>query len=147
MRLFIDTNIFVEYFEKRLQFECVRKLFDMLEDGIHIGYISAGSFYTLAYIVDQGFKRKGLNKPERVGFVRSVLLHVLDLVTVIDIGNEELRKGINNMAFTDLEDSFQHQVSLSGRCDAIITLNDKDFKGVKETSIKVYTPLQFLNEE
>lgn len=62
MKLFIDTNIFVEYFEKRQQFESVRILFNTLEDGVHTGYISTGSFYTLAYIIDQGFKRKGYNK-------------------------------------------------------------------------------------
>lgn len=80
MKLLIDTNIFIEYFEKRQHFESVRMLFNALEDGIHTGYISTGSFYTLAYIVDQGFKRKGYNKPERLDFVRSVLLGVLDLV-------------------------------------------------------------------
>ena len=72
MKLFIDTNIFIEYFEKRLQFDSVRLLFNALEDGIHMGYISVGSFYTIAYIVDQGFKKKGLNKLERVDLVRSV---------------------------------------------------------------------------
>ena len=52
MKLFIDTNIFVEYFEQRLQCESVKKLLNTLEDGIHTGYISTGSFYTLAYIID-----------------------------------------------------------------------------------------------
>ncbi len=28
MKLFIDTNIFIEYFEKRQQFDSVRKLFN-----------------------------------------------------------------------------------------------------------------------
>ena len=32
MKLFIDTNIFIEYFECRLQFESVRKIFNALED-------------------------------------------------------------------------------------------------------------------
>lgn len=54
MKLFIDTNIFIEYFECRLQFESVRKIFNALEDKRHVGFISIGSFYTIAYIVDQG---------------------------------------------------------------------------------------------
>lgn len=145
MKLFIDTNIFVEYFEKRTQFESVRTLFDMLENEVHVGYISVGSFYTIAYIVDQGFKRKGLQKPERLNIVRSVLLEVLDLVRVMDISNEELLNGVNDLSFTDLEDSFQYQVSLSGNCDFIITINIKDFKGV-DGSIKVCTPQQFVEE-
>lgn len=87
MKLFIDTNIFVEYFEQRSEFASVQVLFNALEDKVHTGYISVGSFYTLAYIVDQGFKRKGYNKNERLKFVRSVLLSILDLVTVINIDN------------------------------------------------------------
>ena len=58
MKLFIDTNIFIEYFERRLQFDSVRLLFNALEDRIHTGYISVGSFYTIAYIVDRDSKKK-----------------------------------------------------------------------------------------
>lgn len=144
MKLFIDTNIFVEYFEKRTEFDSVQTLFNTLEDGIHSGYISVGSFYTLAYIADQGFKRKGYDKTERLELVRSVLLGVLNLVEVVGINNEELREGVCDDSFTDLEDSFQHQVALLGECDAIITLNVKDFKGVNLQRIRVFTPKQFM---
>lgn len=146
MKLFIDTNIFVEYFEQRSEFASVQVLFNALEDKVHTGYISVGSFYTLAYIVDQGFKRKGYNKNERLKFVRSVLLSILDLVTVINIDNEYLRKGVMDETFTDLEDSFQYQVSILGKCDAIITLNVKDFKGISSYDNIVFTPNQFVNQ-
>ncbi|MBQ8593327.1 MAG: PIN domain-containing protein [Bacteroidaceae bacterium] len=143
MRLFIDTNIFVEYFEMRAEFDSVKILFNALEEGIHCGYISVGSFYTLAYIADQGFKRKGYDKNTRLKLVRQVLLEVLNLVTVIEVNNEELRKGICDESFTDLEDSFQHRTALYGKCEAIVTLNVKDFKGVDIRQINVYTPKQF----
>ena len=146
MKLFIDTNIFIEYFEKRLQFNSVRLLFNSLEDGIHTGYISIGSFYTIAYIVDQGFKRKGLNRLERVDLVRSVLLRILDFTTVTGINSESLRNSINNQQFTDLEDSFQYQAALDGGCDMLITLNIRDFKGGDTSLIKVLTPQQFVEE-
>ena len=146
MKVFIDTNIFIEYFEKRLQFDSVRLLFNALEDGIHTGYISVGSFYTIAYIVDQGFKKKGLNKLERVDLVRSVLLQILDFTTVIDLDNEVLRNSVDNLSFTDLEDSFQYQAALNGDCEMLITINTKDFKGADSSFIKVVTPQQFVEE-
>ena len=146
MKLFIDTNIFIEYFEKRSQFESVRLLFNALEDGTHIGYISTGSFYTLAYIIDQGFKRKGLNKLERVDFVRSVLMSVLELVSVIELTDEVLRIGVNDNLFTDLEDSFQYQAFLIGDCEILVTLNAKDFKGADSNRIGIITPQQFVKE-
>ena len=37
MRLFIDTNIFVEYFERRAEFDSVQMLFNALEEGVHYG--------------------------------------------------------------------------------------------------------------
>ena len=111
-----------------------------------MGYISIGSFYTMAYIVDQGFKRKGLNRIERVDLVRSVLLRVLDFITVIGINDESLRDSVNNQHFTDLEDSFQYQAAMDGGCDMFITLNIKDFKGVDSSLIKVLTPQQFVEE-
>ena len=146
MKVFVDTNIFIEYFEKRLQFDSVRLLFNALEDGIHTGYISVGSFYTIAYIVDQGFKKKGLNKLERVDLVRSVLLQILDFTTVIDLDNEVLRNSVDNLSFTDLEDSFQYQAALNGDCEMLITINTKDFKGADSSFIKVVTPQQFVEE-
>lgn len=39
MKLFIDTNIFVEYFEQRSEFASVQVLFNALEDKVHTGYI------------------------------------------------------------------------------------------------------------
>lgn len=146
MKLFVDTNIFIEYFEKRLQFDSVRLLFNALEDGIHTGYISVGSFYTIAYIVDQGFKRKGLNKSERIDLVRSVLLQILNLTTVVELNNETLRNSLNNLSFTDLEDGFQYQAALNGECDMLVTLNTKDFKGANPSLIKVVTPQQFVEK-
>lgn len=145
MKLFIDTNIFVEYFERRAEFDSVRILFNTLEEGGHDGYISVGSFYTLAYIAEQGFKRKGYDKNARLSLVRQVLLEILNLVTVIEINNEELRRGICDESFTDLEDSFQHRTALCGECEAIVTLNVKDFKGVDNHQINVYTPKQFID--
>ena len=144
--IFIDTNIFIEYFESRIQFESVRKIFNALEDERHIGFISVGSFYTIAYIVDQGFKRKGLNKSERIDLVRSVLLKVLDLTEVIGANNENLRKGIVDIQFSDLEDSLQYQTALMEGCDIFITLNIKDFKGAEPNLIRVLTPQQFVEE-
>ena len=42
-KIILDANIFIEYFEERQHFESVRLLFNVLEDGMHTGYISIGS--------------------------------------------------------------------------------------------------------
>ena len=146
IRLFIDTNVFVEYFEKRRQFESVKLLFNRLEEGIYEGYISGGSFYTIAYIVDRGFRKKGIHGQERLDCVRLVMKEILDLVKVINIDNEKLLEGVNDITFSDMEDSFQYQTALYGDCEYIITLNTKDFCA-SNRQLKVYMPQQFVEEK
>ena len=78
--------------------------------------------------------------------MRSVLLKVLDLTEVIGANNENLRKGIVDIQFSDLEDSLQYQTALMEGCDIFITLNIKDFKGAEPNLIRVLTPQQFVEE-
>ena len=140
-KLFIDTNVFVEYYEKRAQFESVRTLFNMLEDGACYGVISIGSFYTLSYILDHELRRKDCRDPERTKIVRAVLHHTLELVDVAASNRETLLRGVSDTSFRDIEDSFQHQAALSSECDFIITLNAKDFSSSK---VRVMSPVEFV---
>ena len=55
MKVFLDTNIFLEYFERRKQYQAVGRLFDAIEDGRLKAVVSAGCVYTLAYLVLMGF--------------------------------------------------------------------------------------------
>lgn len=66
MKVFLDINVFIEYIEKRLQFDAVRQIFNLLEDGKLTGIVSSGSLYTIAYIIEQGLKRKGIYNPEKL---------------------------------------------------------------------------------
>lgn len=51
MKIFLDTNIFVEYFEKRREYESVSLLLNAIEDGKIKAMVSVGCVYTLAYLV------------------------------------------------------------------------------------------------
>ncbi|MBP5536483.1 MAG: PIN domain-containing protein [Bacteroidales bacterium] len=55
MKVFLDTNIFLEYFGRRKQYQAVGRLFDAIEDGRLKAVVSAGCVYTLAYLVRMGF--------------------------------------------------------------------------------------------
>lgn len=113
MKVFLDTNVFIEYIEKRLQFDAVRQIFNLLEDGKLTGIVSSGSLYTIAYIIEQGLKRKGIYNPEKLERTREGMNLVLDLVEVAVMGKNAFRNGINNSSFHDLEDSFQYQCALT----------------------------------
>ncbi len=146
MKVFLDTNVFIEYIEKRLQFDAVRQIFNLLEDGKLTGIVSSGSLYTIAYIIEQGLKRKGIYNPEKLERTREGMNLVLDLVEVAVMGKNAFRNGINNSSFHDLEDSFQYQCALTAQCDVFITINIRDFRDVDFAYMNIMTPQEFVDK-
>ena len=51
MKVFLDTNIFIEYTTCRKQFRWVRDVFDAIEDEIISAVASVGGMYTNAYLL------------------------------------------------------------------------------------------------
>jgi predicted nucleic acid-binding protein len=64
MRLFLDTNIIIEYIERRSQYGSVRTILDAIHKGVHEGLVSQGSIYTLAYLTERALKASGVHRPE-----------------------------------------------------------------------------------
>lgn len=50
MKLFLDTNIFVEFMARRQQYAPVCQIIDAISNGEHTACISLGSAYTLTYL-------------------------------------------------------------------------------------------------
>ena len=50
MKLFLDTNILLEYFCNRAQARVVEKILQYIEEKKMEGYISVGSFYTIIQV-------------------------------------------------------------------------------------------------
>ena len=87
MKVFLDTNIFLEYFERRRQYEAVSQLLSAVEDGQFKAVVSAGCIYTLAYLVRSELKRQGIHRPEQTLRVRQTLDIILSMVTVAGISH------------------------------------------------------------
>lgn len=144
MRVFLDTNVFIEYFAKRTQFAFVRQILSAIEDGEVTGVLSAGSFYTIAYAMEMELKRAGIHNPEKLQRNRVYLNRVLDLVQIANAGDEDYRLAVNDEGFKDLEDSFQYRNALAADCDVLITINVRDFRGA--TKIKVLSPDEYVKQ-
>ena len=123
MKVFLDTNVFLEYFECRRQYQAVSQLLNAIEDGKLKAVVSVGCVYTLAYLIRVELKRQGIFRPEQTERLRSTLNTILSLVTVVGISHQRVSVGINDMAFDDVEDSFQYQCALQHKCDSLITIN------------------------
>lgn len=143
MRVFLDTNVLLEYLCERPKASLVNDLLDMLEDNNSNLFISSSSYCTIAYYVDIMLKRMGIHKPEKTQKTREILNVVLDVVKIAETNHDRTLKATNDLSFSDFEDSMQYQCALNNNCDAIITFNQKDFKNVDRLSIQVLSPEEF----
>jgi predicted nucleic acid-binding protein len=137
MKVLLDTNIFLEYFQRRGQYQAVSQLFSAIENGSLDAVITTGSVYTLAYLIRVELKRMDIHRPEQTERLRQTLNTVLSLATVIDMNHKHIVLGVNDTTFDDVEDSFQHQCAVQNHCDAIVSINIRDFAGSR---LPVLTP-------
>lgn len=140
-KVLLDTNIFIEYFAKRSQYTYVKQIFNAIEDGVVQAVMSAGSFYTIAYVMEMELKRMGIHNPEKLKRNREYLHRVLDLASLATLNDQSCRKAVNDELFNDIEDSLQYRCAIENDCEAIVSINLKDFGGAK--AVNVLSPMEF----
>ncbi|MDR2166452.1 MAG: PIN domain-containing protein [Clostridiales bacterium] len=133
MALLIDTNIVVDWIQKRESFHeaaaAVVKL--CLEEKVQ-GFLTCHTILNLFYI---------LRKERSVAERREILLMLCNDFNIIGIDNKMLVKALCSDDFRDLEDDLQIQCAIEEGLDYIIT-RDKDFKNSK---VRAILPEDFLN--
>ena len=146
MRLFLDTNIFPEFIDRRAQYNEVCLLIDAIHDGHFDACISTGCMYTLAFLFERSLKRLDVHRPELTKRLRGYLAEVLDMATVVDLPHAGVEQAVYNEAFSDIEDSFQYQCALENDCDVLITINIDDYKNADQSRMKILTPSAFVEK-
>ena len=146
MRVFLDTNVFLEYFEQRRECQAVGKLLSAVEDGKLKAIVSVGCVYTLAYLIRMELKRKDIHRPEQTLRLRTMLNTVMSMVTVGGLNQSRIVKGLNDVAFDDVEDSFQYQCGLQAKCDALITINLRDYNNADTSKMEILSPTEFVEK-
>jgi predicted nucleic acid-binding protein len=146
MRLFLDTNIFPEFINRRAQYESVCHLIDAIVEGKHSACISTGCIYTLSFLFERSLKAQGIHKPEQTARLRSYLTEVLHVAELVDLSHYAAEQAINDEHFSDIEDSFQYQCALENGCDVFVTINVDDFKNADQLQIEILTPAAFVEK-
>lgn len=133
MRIFIDTNILLDYICHRDPFyEDAKSLIKLCMEGDESGVIAAHSICNIDYIAQKLYSMEE----------RRVILHNLcTFLYVESVDKEKLISAIENMNFADLEDGIQYECAVSQETEYIITRNKKDFLN---SSIPVLTAQEFL---
>lgn len=145
MKIFLDTNVVMDYLASRGDVESVNSIFKEIEDRIHIAFISIGSFYTITYLTEIFLKNKGFEKAERIQRLRDTLESLLGYINVVGHTKAQLLEGVRDFGFQDIEDSYQYQAALAADCECLITSNIKDFRDLDDPLIDIVTPIEFCN--
>ena len=145
MRVFLDTNVILEFFIEREDVRTAAQLFNRLKDEKAEMYMSVGSFYTMLFLIDKYLRKElGLTGEVRIATLRSLAVKIVKAISVVEHDSESLLRGVEDMQFKDIEDSCQYQAAVAAGCDFIITYNVKDYP---HTLLPVFSPSDFLHHE
>lgn len=135
MRVFLDTNVVLENLCDRRLAADAQAVFEAIDGGDIDGYINSGSFSNITYIAELQLKKSGMGKADRIATLRLILHEKLDRMTIVPQANSDLRMGVDDISFKDLEDSYQYQAFKQAGCDYFVTINTHDFHCVNDARI------------
>ena len=147
MKVFIDTNVILEYFMHRENYEVAEKLLKELRNRNVQMFMSVGAFYTIHFVILKYLhKEQGLVGEECLENLRIILNKILQMFDVAEHDKNSLIRGISDTEYKDLEDSCQHQVAQKVGCEALVSFNISDYSESTEGHMRIYTPQQFIDE-
>jgi len=131
-RILLDTDVNLDFvLERQPFFVEAKEIFMQLAQNKFEAYIADVTAVNIYYF---GRKEKGRTETLKE------LEKLLRLVKICSISSTILQKAINS-PITDYEDAVQHECAVAENLAAIVTRNVKDFKN---SSLKVYSPTEFL---
>lgn len=135
MKVFIDTNILVDYLGQRDEFYLpAAQIFELAQQKNINLCISALSFATASYLLERFSK---ISKQEIVQ-----LFAEIDKFCMVSPVNSYTFKVALMLGFSDFEDAMQYVSALQCDADVIVTRNKEDFI---EDAIKIMSPQEFLD--
>lgn len=117
MRIFLDTNIFLDLILKRPAYKDALTIFDAVEQGLVEAVIADITILNIDYIA-----RK------QVVDIRKFLTLLNTLFVVVGASNSAIGEALN-IKNNDLEDNLQYILAKSSNCSVIVTNDKKFFQG------------------
>ena len=134
-KVFLDTNVLIDYLARREQF------FQPAAQRVQLGQdyqcqllVSALSFATASFILESHHKQK-----KKV--IVQKFAQFVNMCNVTPVDSLIIDEAIASR-FSDFEDAMQYYSAIREGADAIITRNSEDFDAAQ---IEVYEPQQFLD--
>lgn len=127
MKIFIDTNIFLDLILKREYYKESLQIFNAVSKNIYTATILDISILNINYVAQKQTKD-----------IREFLNAINDTFEVLGANNKLISKALK-MRNNDLEDNLQYICAKDNDCEIIIT-NDKNFYS---KDIEVYSSVEF----
>lgn len=141
MRVFLDTNILLDYFAHRDPFfVSARKLLLFSYVREFETWVSASQITDVFYLLTTGPQK--ISQEE----AKCALRKLRTFVHVCSIGEEEVDAALRS-SWDDFEDACVLQAALKVKADAIVTRNKKDFFGSPLRVLDCEELFRFMEEE
>lgn len=133
-RIFIDTNILIDFLARRGEFFIPAwSVISLSKQGDQI-LVSALSFATASYVLETHHKKS----PEAI---KTLIGDFVKISCITPIDSQTIDESIVS-GFSDFEDAMQYFSALRESADLIITRNKDDYKAAL---IPVYEPQEYLD--
>lgn len=133
-KVFLDTNILIDYLASRQDYMAASIIITMAKDGYFRLLVSSLSFATASYILNAHHKKTNAE-------IVAMFAKFVKMCNVTPVDSIVIDKAIAS-PFSDFEDAMQYYSAIREGADAIITRNSNDFSAAK---IEVYEPQAFLD--
>lgn len=131
-RLFIDTNVMIDFLgERELFYDEIAKIIVLAENQEVNIVASSLSFVNAFYVLSKKHNSKTLHE---------ILSKFRIICSVSNIDELQIDKSLL-LNSNDFEDAVQYHSALHDKCDIFITRNKKDFKN---SELPIMTPTEFL---
>ena len=130
-RIFLDTNVIVDFILERDGAEDAANILQLGEDGKIELSVSFLTMANTAYIARKGHTQEQLY---------NIMADLSAMFKTLPMDEVQLQQALQNPA-TDFEDMLQYQCAKANFCDIIITRNSKHFAFAE---IPVLTPSEYL---
>ena len=132
MKVFLDTNILLDFGQERVDFQYAKAIMELGERGEFELCASYLSYANMGYILRHHPKE---TLWEMINIMR-------EGIHVLPSSSNQLDKALSHTPVKDYEDLLQYQCAVEGKCDVIITNNKRDFD--EFCDIPTYSSKEFL---
>ena len=134
MKIFLDTNVILDYLQERDGFETI---LDIL--GMAVGRKEYCVYVSFLSIADSAYILRKTHDNERL---KSAFKDLMGFCNVLPMNDMQLYEVLRSGTSPDFEDNLQIMCAEYGGCDLIITDNVSHFRG--HTDIPVLSPEEFI---